>query len=104
MSSTVQSLPLGFSSQNRETPNLKFPADCSLETSVFRTIATRVCFWEEATLTGAVFQPELIELMRSVLEEATALLPEAKGTSSKLTLPLRFSRVPICAACLWPRL
>jgi hypothetical protein len=31
---------------------------------------------------GAVFQPELIELMRSVLEEATAMLPEAKRTSA----------------------
>jgi hypothetical protein len=36
----------------------------------------------EATMTGAVFQPELIELMRSVLEEATAMLPEAKRTSA----------------------
>jgi hypothetical protein len=33
-------------------------------------------------MTGAVFQPELIELMRSVLEEATAMLPEAKRTST----------------------
>jgi hypothetical protein len=32
--------------------------------------------------TGAVFQPELIELMRSVLDEAAALLPEAKRTST----------------------
>jgi hypothetical protein len=31
---------------------------------------------------GAVFQPELIELMKSVLEEATAMLPEAKRTSA----------------------
>ena len=31
---------------------------------------------------GAVFQPELIELMRSVLEEAAATLPEAKRTST----------------------
>jgi hypothetical protein len=30
---------------------------------------------------GAVFQPELIALMRSVLEEATAMLPKAKQTS-----------------------
>jgi hypothetical protein len=37
---------------------------------------------EEATMTGAVFQPELIELMRTVLEEATATLPEAKRTST----------------------
>ena len=30
---------------------------------------------------GAVFQPELIELMRAVLDDATATLPEAKRTS-----------------------
>ena len=33
-------------------------------------------------MTGAVFQPELIELMRTVLEEATAMLPEAQRTST----------------------
>lgn len=33
-------------------------------------------------VTGAVFQPELIELMKSVLEDATATLPEAKRTSA----------------------
>jgi hypothetical protein len=32
--------------------------------------------------TGAVFQPELIQLMRSVLDDATAMLPEAKRTST----------------------
>jgi hypothetical protein len=32
--------------------------------------------------TGAVFQPELIELMRAVLDDATAILPEAKRTST----------------------
>jgi len=32
--------------------------------------------------TGAVFQPELIELMRAVLDDATAVLPEAKRTST----------------------
>ena len=32
--------------------------------------------------TGAVFQPELIRLMKSVLEEAAASLPEAKRTST----------------------
>ena len=31
---------------------------------------------------GAVFQPELIELMKAVLDAATAVLPEAKRTSS----------------------
>jgi methyl coenzyme M reductase alpha subunit len=33
-------------------------------------------------MTGAVFQPELIDLMRSALEEATAMLPQAKQTSA----------------------
>lgn len=33
-------------------------------------------------MAGAVFQPELIELMRSVLEETTAMLPQAKRTST----------------------
>jgi hypothetical protein len=37
---------------------------------------------EGAVMTGAVFQPELIELMKSVLEEASATLPEAKRTST----------------------
>ena len=31
---------------------------------------------------GAVFQPELIELMRSVLDEVAITLPEAKRTSA----------------------
>jgi len=31
---------------------------------------------------GAVFRPELIELMKSVLEDAAATLPEAKRTST----------------------
>ena len=31
--------------------------------------------------TGAVFQPELIKLMRTVLDDATAMLPEARRTS-----------------------
>jgi hypothetical protein len=39
---------------------------------------------QEATMnsTGAVFQPELIQLMKSVLDDATAMLPEAKRTST----------------------
>jgi hypothetical protein len=39
---------------------------------------------KEATVraTGAVFQPELIELMKAVLDDATAMLPEAKRTSA----------------------
>jgi hypothetical protein len=31
---------------------------------------------------GTVFQPELIELMRAVLDDAAAMLPEAKRTST----------------------
>ena len=31
---------------------------------------------------GAVFQPELIELMKAVLDDATATLPEAKRKSA----------------------
>jgi hypothetical protein len=31
---------------------------------------------------GTVFQPELIELMKAVLDDATAMLPEAKRTST----------------------
>jgi hypothetical protein len=33
-------------------------------------------------MTGAAFQPELISLMKSVLDEAAAALPEAKRTST----------------------
>ena len=36
----------------------------------------------EETAMGAVFQPELIELMKSILDEAIAMLPEAKRTST----------------------
>jgi hypothetical protein len=35
---------------------------------------------------GAVFQPELIELMKAVLDDATAMLPEAKRTSTALKI------------------
>jgi len=31
---------------------------------------------------GAVFQPELIELMKAVLDDAAAMLPEARRTSA----------------------
>ena len=31
---------------------------------------------------GAVFQPELIELMKAVLDDAAGMLPEAKRTST----------------------
>ena len=44
----------------------------------------RVGLKEEAAVDarGAVFQPELIELMKAVLEDAAATLPEAKRTSA----------------------
>jgi hypothetical protein len=47
-------------------------------------------------MTGAVFQPELIELMKSVLEEASATLPEAKRTST--TKADIASKILACAA------
>ena len=31
---------------------------------------------------GAVFKPQLIELMKAVLDDASAMLPEAKRTST----------------------
>jgi len=51
---------------------------------------------EEATMRGAVFQPELIELMRTILEEVTATLPEAKRTSA--TKADMASAILACAA------
>lgn len=45
---------------------------------------------------GAVFQPELIELMKSVLENITAELPEAKRTSA--TKADIASQILACAA------
>jgi hypothetical protein len=45
---------------------------------------------------GAVFHPELIELMKAVLEDTTATLPEAKRTSTmKAEIA---SRILACAA------
>jgi hypothetical protein len=38
--------------------------------------------YAEESVTGAVFRPELIRLMHSILEEATAEIPEAKRTSA----------------------
>ncbi|MDB5636567.1 MAG: hypothetical protein JWP51_1475, partial [Bradyrhizobium sp.] len=57
---------------------------CSLKNIALRLIARAGSLGEEATVDprGAVYQPELIELMKSVLEEATAMLPEAKRTSA----------------------
>jgi hypothetical protein len=45
---------------------------------------------------GTVFQPELIELMKSVLDDATAMLPEAKRTSA--TKAEIASHILACAA------
>src|SRR6476659_1217325 len=45
---------------------------------------------------GAVFQPELIELMKAVLDDATAMLPEAKRTSTMKTEIA--SQILACAA------
>lgn len=53
---------------------------------------------EEITVNprGAVFDPELIELMKAVLEDATVTLPEAKRTSTmKAEIA---SRILACAA------
>ncbi len=48
-----------------------------------------------ATAAG-VFQPELIKLMKAVLDDATAMLPEAKRTSTmKAEIA---SRILACAA------
>ena len=46
--------------------------------------------------TGASFQPELIELMKTVLDDATAMLPEAKRTSA--TRAEIASHILACAA------
>ena len=45
---------------------------------------------------GTAFYPELIELMKAVLEDATATLPEAKRTSTMKTEIA--SRILACAA------
>jgi hypothetical protein len=45
---------------------------------------------------GAVFQPELIELMKAVLDDAAAMLPEAKRTST--TKVKIASQILACAA------
>ena len=53
---------------------------------------------KEATMqaTGASFQPELIELIKTVLDDATAMLPEAKRTSA--TRAEIASHILACAA------
>ena len=45
---------------------------------------------------GAVFQPELIELMKAVLDDAVMTLPEARRTSA--TKAEIASRILACAA------
>jgi hypothetical protein len=45
---------------------------------------------------GAVFQPELIKLMKAVLDEAAATLPKSKRTSTKMAEMA--SRILACAA------
>jgi hypothetical protein len=45
---------------------------------------------------GAVYPPELIELMKAVLDDATAMLPEAKRTST--TKAEIASQILACAA------
>ena len=51
-------------------------------------------------MTGAVFQPELIELMKSVLEETAAALPEAKRTS---TMKAEIASQILACAKRWAR-
>jgi hypothetical protein len=61
---------------------------------------------KEATVSpaGAVFPPDLIELMKLVLNDVTALLPELKRTSSiKLRSRLTFSHVLQEASEIQPR-
>ena len=45
---------------------------------------------------GTSFQPELVELMKAVLDDATAMLPEAKRTSA--TKAEIASNILACAA------
>ena len=45
---------------------------------------------------GAVFQPELIQLMKSVLDDAAATLPESRRTSTMMAEMA--SQILACAA------
>jgi hypothetical protein len=45
---------------------------------------------------GAVFQPELIKLMKAILDDAAATLPESKRTST--TMAEMASQILACAA------
>jgi hypothetical protein len=53
---------------------------------------------EEAAMgaIGAVFQPELIELMKAILDDAAATLPESKRTSTRMAEMA--SQILACAA------
>ena len=70
--------------------------DCTLKIVQFKFQNGRERALEEATMRGAVFQPELIELMRTILEEVTATLPEAQRTSA--TKADMASAILACAA------
>jgi hypothetical protein len=62
-------------------------------------IAGGLCFFSEyanVNPKGAVFQPELIDLMKSVLEDAIVALPESKRTSA--TKAEMASTILACAA------
>jgi hypothetical protein len=71
----------------RGSGTLKKAAGCDLDVALSKNWAldwpSRIA-GQEATMnpTGAVFQPELIQLMKTVLDDATAMLPEAKRTST----------------------
>ena len=60
------------------------PSIASSKTKDLNDRGLGFAFREDANVNpkGAVFQPELIELTKSVLEEATAALPEPKRTSA----------------------
>ena len=71
---------IGSAQKNFHRPTLR--NHCRLEHSGLKCEPTPAQREALMKVTGAVFQPELIELMRSVLEEAAATLPEAKRTST----------------------
>jgi hypothetical protein len=66
----------------RRNQNITLPSFGSEQTTLRLSRQTKEwCVPSEETAM-AVFQPELIELMKRVLEDATAMLPEAKRTST----------------------
>jgi hypothetical protein len=58
-------------------------------------MTVQVAYPKEATMkpTGAVFQPELIELMRSVLDDATAMAKRTSTVKAEIA-----SHILACAA------